>query len=70
VKRLALALAAILAGGSCGGAPPPRSLDAGRLGTVRVFEPQGAPVGLVFLFSDAAGPTPALDAAAGRIAAD
>ena len=46
-----------------------QQLDAGRLGTVRVFSPAGTPDACVFIFSDADGWTPALEGAATTIAA-
>src|SRR3546814_14170358 len=32
-----------------------QTIDGGELGSVRLFEPEGEPDGIVFLFSDAAG---------------
>jgi type IV secretory pathway VirJ component len=47
----------------------PRAVDAGRLGRVLVFAPQGGRAGFVYLFSDAAGFGPAFEASARQIAA-
>jgi type IV secretory pathway VirJ component len=60
-------LAALLS--PCARAPAPRSVDAGRLGRVAVFAPEGGHAGLVYLFSDAAGWNDALARTAQRIAA-
>jgi len=52
---LAIALAEVLAGSACQRAGEPRKLDGGRLGTIRLYAPGGAPSRLVFLFADATG---------------
>jgi type IV secretory pathway VirJ component len=68
-RRSALGLALLLAAAPAGpGERPPRSLEAGRLGHVRVFEPGGAPASLVFLFSGASGWSAALEDAALEVA--
>jgi len=57
-SRIAL-LVMVVALAACGrGAPPPEARDAGRLGRVELFRPAGAPLALVFLFSDSAGWSP------------
>jgi type IV secretory pathway VirJ component len=55
---------------ACARAPEPRRIDAGRLGAVRVFAPEGRRAALVFLFSDAQGFGPALDGLARRLASE
>ena len=68
-RRRTLLLALLLAAAPvCTAERPPRSLEAGRLGRVRVFEPGDPPASLVFLFADATGWSPALEDAALEIA--
>ena len=49
-------------------ASPAYALDAGRLGSVKIVEPQGRARGVVILFSGGRKPTPAEDAAADAVA--
>ena len=67
-------LASLLALLSCGpepeSAPPPRRLDAGRLGSVRIFTKDEDRTALVVLFSDARGWNADLDAAGDELAGD
>ena len=67
-------LAALLALLACGpgreSLPEPRRLDAGRLGSVRIYAPDEDRVGLVVLFSDAKGWNVDLDAAARSLVGD
>jgi type IV secretory pathway VirJ component len=63
-SRAALLVLVVALAGCGRGAPPPETRDAGRLGPVALFRPDGAPRALVFLFSDAAGWSPAWTGAA------
>jgi type IV secretory pathway VirJ component len=65
VPVVALGLLAV----ACHSPAAPRTIDAGRLGTVEFFVPPRRPRGLVFLFSDASGWNPDLAQAARRLAA-
>lgn len=68
-RRRALLLAFLLAAvPACTRERPPRNLEAGRLGSVRVFEPGEPPASLVFLFSGASGWSAALEDVALEIA--
>lgn len=60
--------AAAIAAACCIAASPAYALDAGRLGTVKIVEPQGQARGVVILFSGGRKPSPAEDAAADAIA--
>jgi type IV secretory pathway VirJ component len=60
--------AAAIALACCVAAPPAYALDAGRLGSVKIVEPQGQSRGVVILFSGGMKPSPAEDAAADAIA--
>src|SRR5262245_18922741 len=61
--RTRTALFAVLAL-ACSAPAPPRPLQAGRLGRVLVFAPQRARDGVVILFSDEAGWSPAWESIA------
>jgi len=71
MRRFATGLLALLACGSGPEAPPePRRLDAGRLGSVRIYEPAAEErTSFVVLFSDAQGWNAEHDAAARALAA-
>jgi type IV secretory pathway VirJ component len=69
MRALLLALL-IAAAPVCTAERPPRSLEAGRLGRVRVFEPGGPPASLVFLFSSGSGWSEGLEDAAQEIAGE
>jgi type IV secretory pathway VirJ component len=66
--RMAL-LAAAVAAPLCGPAlAAPATYAGDKMGTMGLWSPAGTPDGIVFLFSDSGGWTPALDDAAARIA--
>jgi type IV secretory pathway VirJ component len=58
-----------LASLACGTGPAPTRIEAGRLGSIRLYAPRDPPTALVFLISDAAGWSPAWDDAAVQLRA-
>jgi type IV secretory pathway VirJ component len=62
------ALSAVLLLLACGQSEPTRTVEAGRMGRIALYEPADSHDGFVYLFSDASGWSRELDALARRIA--